>query len=273
MKRTIALLTDFGLSDSYVGQMKGVIYSINPNVNIIDITHDIQPQNIKQAAFILNTSFKYFPNGTIFVCVVDPKVGSERKAICIQTKEYFFLAPDNGLLTYVIENQKIIKAVELNNDKFHLQNRSYTFHGRDIFAPVAAHLSLGIEIEELGSEISMKEIIKIQPLKMKKKNNKIIGEIIYWDRFGNLISSIHKNDILEKDINIKIGKHKIKGISKTFSDVKKGELLAFIGSSSYLEIGVREGRAEEQLAIKNSRLTIEVFNEKSKDLRISKKEQ
>ncbi len=258
MKRTIALMTDFGLSDPYVGQMKAIIASINTETNIINITHDIQSQNIKQGAFVLGTSYKYFPKGTIFVCVVDPGVGSKRKAICVLTKDYHFIAPDNGLLTYTLEKMEILNTVQLDNEEFHLKDKSNTFHGRDIFAPVAAHLSLGIEIEKLGSLIDINDIVTLKPLKLKKKKKKIIGEIIYADKFGNLITSINNSDIqeIEKDLVIQFGKNKIKGISKTFSDVKKGKLLAYIGSSGYLEIGMREGKANKQLTIKNSQLTI-----------------
>jgi len=246
MKNTIALMTDFGLSDSYVGQMKAVIASINTETNIIDITHDVQPQNIMQGAFVLMTSYQYFPKGTIFVCVVDPGVGSKRKAICVQTEDYYCIAPDNGLLTYALKKLKILNTVQLDNEEFHLKDKSNTFHGRDIFAPVAAHLSLGIEIEKIGSVIDINDIVKLKPLKLKKKKKKIIGEIIYADKFGNLITSIHKSDIQEigKDILIQFGKQKIRGISKTYSDVKKGELLAYIGSSGYLEIGVRGGNTD-----------------------------
>ncbi|MFH1051562.1 MAG: SAM-dependent chlorinase/fluorinase [bacterium] len=247
MKSSIVLLTDFGLSDSYVGQMKGVIASLNPNANVIDLTHDIQPQNIKHGAFILVSSCTYFPKGTIFVCVIDPGVGSKRKAIAVQTENYYFIAPDNGLLTFALEKQEILQVIELDNQEYHFADKSNTFHGRDVFAPVAAHLSLGIETEKLGSEIDINDIIKLKPLKLKKKKKKIVGEIIYADKFGNLITSIHKSDIqeIEEDIVIQFGKEKIRDISKTYSDVKKGKLLAYIGSSGYLEIGVRGGNAEK----------------------------
>jgi len=256
----IVLLTDFGLTDSYVGQMKGVIAGINPNAKVIDLTNDIQPQNIKTGAFVLMTSYRYFPKGTIFVCVVDPDVGSDRKAICVQTQDYYFVAPDNGLLSYALNEQEIVNIFELNNEEFHLTNKSKTYHGRDVFAPVAAHLSLGIDIEKLGTSLENSELVSLKPLKLKRKKNCIKGEVIYSDRFGNLISSVHKNDLPDDYSKIKIrsGKYKIKGISKKYSDVKKGKLLAYIGSSGYLEIGVREGNADKQLTMNNGKLTIRI---------------
>jgi len=250
MNNLITLITDFGIQDHYVGIMKGVITGISTECKIIDLTHSLEPQNIKQAAFILDISYKYFPKGTIFVVVVDPGVGSDRKAICVKTQDYYFLAPNNGVLSYCLQKQKIEKSIDINNPEFHLPDKSNTFHARDIFAPCAAHIANGIPIEKLGSELPENELIKCKPLKIIKSGNSIEGEIIYKDRFGNLITSIHESDI-PKDktkITLKIGEQEIKGISNTFSDVKKGELLAYIGSSGYLEIGIRDGRLDSDLS-------------------------
>jgi hypothetical protein len=238
--KQIVLLTDFGLTDQYAGIIKGVIRKISPEISITDLTHSIQPQNIKQAAFILRNSYKYFRYETIFLSVVDPGVGSERRAIAMQTENYFFVAPDNGLLSFIIENEKIVNLIELTNENYHLKDKSNTFHGRDIFAPVSAHLGNGTDIIQIGKKINPEKIIKLKPLKLEISNDCITGEIIYSDNFGNLITSIPSNIINYDYANIKIsiGNKVINKISKTYSDVKPGMLIAYIGSSGYLEIGL-----------------------------------
>lgn len=257
MKKFVALLTDFGLDDNYVGIMKGTIYSLNPNVEIIDITHSIEPRNIKQAAFALKTSVNYFPEGTIFVCVVDPGVGSSRSALCVQAGNYYFAAPDNGLLSYTLENYKKPRIYTFTNEKYQIENPSKTFHGRDIFAPLAAYIAQGVDLSEFGEAISFQKIIKLPPLKCHFDNHgNLIGEVIHIDRFGNIITSLsakalglNMHNILQQDLKWKfeIGHQKIRNISLTYSDVESGEFLAYIGSSGYLEIGIRNGNAGKSL--------------------------
>jgi hypothetical protein len=247
--KQIVLLTDFGLKDQYVGILKGVIFKISPEIRIIDLTHSGQSQNIKQAAFILNNSFKYFNEGSIFLSIIDPGVGSERRAIAIQSEKYFFIAPDNGLLSYILENEKNIKAVELTNEKYFLNEISNTFHGRDIFAPVAAHFGNGVSISQFGNYIDTKQIIKLKSLQLELNNSCITAEVIYSDNFGNLITSISAN-LINSDFSkyeIIIDNIQIKGIYKTYSEVKPGELLAYIGSSGYLEIGINKGNLAQKL--------------------------
>jgi len=257
MKNIIALLTDFGLVDNYVGIMKGTILSINPNVEIIDITHSIEPRNIRQAAFVLMTSVKYFPEGTIFVAVVDPGVGSNRNAICVRAGKYFFVAPDNGILTYTLNNFKLPKVHLFTNEKYQLENPSKTFHGRDIFAPMAAYLAMGIDLAEFGEEYPLSKLVKLSPLKSYYDSfGNLIGEVVHIDRFGNIISSlsyislgINMHNILKQDLKWKfeIGHTKIKNISTTYSDVEEGEFLAYIGSSGFLELGIGNGNAAEKI--------------------------
>lgn len=258
MRKNIVLMTDFGYKDNFIGVIKGVILNIAPNTNILDLTHNIQSQNIKQAAFILDTSYSFFPEGSIFVAVVDPDVGSNRKAIAVKTCNYYFVAPDNGILTYVLEKEKIIEIVELTNPKYQLSQISNTFHGRDIFAPISAYISKGITLNNFGSTVKYNNITKInKPYFNIQDSNHFSGEIIHIDNFGNLITSIQASQIgLEnnnlKDWIIEIGVYKINGISKSFADVEENQLLAFIGSSGYMEIAIRNGNAREYMGMNSN---------------------
>ncbi len=247
----ITLITDFGLVDNYVGVMKGVIYSINPDVRIIDISHQINPYDVIGANYILKAAFKYFPEGTIHVVVVDPGVGSQREIILIKTKDYYFLAPNNGILDFACDK---IKIVEVTNKKYFLNEISNTFHGRDIFAPVAAYLSLGKQIEEFGNKINK---IKTLPPEFKPKfdKDKIVGEIIYIDHFGNLITNIVREGFPFEDseVLVEVTGSQIKGISQTYSQLKPGELLALWGSSNHLEISVNLGSAQELVKIEKGK--------------------
>lgn len=248
----ITLLTDFGTKDGYAGIIKGVIFGINPKVTIIDITHAISAQNIKEAAFILKASYSYFPKGTIHVAIVDPGVGSNRKTILVQTKKYYFVCPDNGLLTYVLNEEKVEKIIELTNKKYFLKEISNTFHGRDIFAPVSAHLSKGVKITEFGKPIH--SIIKFKesnPIIKRTKSGVVIAvKIIHVDHFGNLVTNVTKKSLdgisNKEKITFKIGTGSVNGISKSYSDVSKNKPLAIWGSSGFLEISVREGSAYHQ---------------------------
>ncbi|CUU05621.1 hypothetical protein JGI1_01287 [Candidatus Thermokryptus mobilis] len=237
----IALLTDFGNRDWFVGVMKGVILKINPNVNVVDLSHEVAPQNVKEAGFILWNAYRFFPKGTIFVCVVDPTVGSDRKIIAVQTKEHIFIAPDNGILDFVLSEVEVLKSVYVENKSYFLENISTTFHGRDIFAPVAAYISRGVDLGELGEEASFR---KPEGIFVEASTpGDYIGEVIYIDRFGNLITNIKPTADIDGEVKIK--EYIIEKISKTYADVKSGQLLALIDSSGLLEIGVRNGNAKE----------------------------
>lgn len=241
----IALLTDFGTQDYFVAAMKGVILSINKDANILDITHEVAPQDISCASFILQSCYKDFPAKTIFTAVVDPGVGSARRAIIVETAEYFFVAPDNGLLSFVFDNYENCKVFEISNEKFFRQRVSRTFHGRDIFAPCAAHLSGGVEPSEFGSEING-VVVSAKQNPRRVSQNTIEAEIIFIDRFGNLITNLKANDLPEK-FYLEINNQKIEKLCGFFAQAKAGELLMIIGSAGFLEIAIFQGSAKNGL--------------------------
>ncbi len=246
MGRIITLATDFGEKDYFVGAVKGVILSINPEVRIVDITHQLQPFSLISAAFTLKNFYAYYPKGTIHLVVVDPQVGGKRKPILIQTEKYFLVGPDNGIFSWV--EQPFRKIINLTNSKFFLNPVSSTFQARDIFAPLSAYLSLGLKVEEFGQPI--KKIARLEIPKPKFTKNRIIGEIIQVDNFGNLITNIQSKDLKKGFKHLKIRSRQIAKKSTTFSDVAKGEILAYWGSAGFLEIGVNQGRAVEKFKAK-----------------------
>ncbi len=260
----ITITTDFGLSDGYIAAVKGVILSINSKANLVDIAHNIPPQNIEHAAFILNSAYKFFPKDTIHIVVVDPGVGTDRKALLLVTPNGKFIGPDNGVLSHVlIENgivlpsnkeflePVIIKAplncevYELSNPNYWLEIVSNTFHGRDIFAPTAAHLSLGIPPTVLGKSIDNMVCLNIpNPI---IKDNRLVGHVIHVDHFGNLITNIKGDYLINKNPIIEIKNSSIQGLSKSYSD--EGEIIAIIGSSGLLEISSTNTSASARLNI------------------------
>jgi S-adenosyl-L-methionine hydrolase (adenosine-forming) len=243
----ITLLTDFGLQDSYVGVMKGVIFKINPRVEIIDITHFITPHSIEEAAFVLFTAYKYFPQNAVHVAVVDPGVGSERKIVLAKTGGYFFLAPDNGLLTYVLEHEKEKLLINVTNCDYFLSLISSTFHARDIFAPVAAYLSKGVYPEQFGSKLE--QIVTLPPLKPKQTLAGWEGRIIHQDRFGNLTTNFKKDLLTEKDFSLLVKGREIRHLSRNYVDSLEKELIMLWGSSGYLEIALKNSSAADFLQV------------------------
>jgi S-adenosylmethionine hydrolase len=247
MKRfpVIALLTDFGIGDSYVAAMKAVILSRAPNVSIVDISHDVMPHNIDQAAFMLWSVYKYFPKKTIFVCVVDPGVGSDRNIICLQTNDYFFLAPDNGLLKYIISALKSYKIFSINSSKYSLYNLSSTFHGRDIFAPIATALANKTSPSKLGSKTKLdyeaEEFIEIVPDNCRR----LTGKIVHIDHFGNIVTNFLIKKTVPLDMEIQIGHNTIREFSRTYSEAQTSQPFMIVGSSSLLEISVKNGNANK----------------------------
>lgn len=230
----IALLTDFGTQDYFVGAMKGVILSINKDARIIDITHEIAPQNIRAASFTLRACYKNFPAKTIFVAVVDPGVGSARRAILVETAEYFFIVPDNGLLSFIFNESADFRVFEISNTDLLAEKISTTFHGRDIFAPSAAYLSQGIKPSEYGREIT--DFISFEAGKPQKiSENTIQAEIIHADHFGNLITNLKREDLPEKFV-LEIGESKIEKLQSYFSEAETGEIFMIFGSAEFLEI-------------------------------------
>jgi len=254
---TIGILTDFGLSDPYVGIMKGVILSINPSANIVDICHLIKPQDIIGGAFTLRTSFAYFPQGTIFIAVVDPGVGTERAALLVETDRGTFIGPDNGLLSWSLSDSdaddagiplaKVKRIIKLTNSRFWLPVVSHTFHGRDVFAPVAAHYSLGIPASEFGEETDHLKTIP-WPKPVQDKDGRLIGEVVHIDHFGNVITNIPAASLGKStsQLQIEIAGHLINGISTSYSGT---ELLAIAGSAGYIEISLPNGNAAAELDI------------------------
>lgn len=252
--KIITLLTDFGYADPFVGQMKGVILSINPKATIIDITHDIKGQDIEEASFILWNSYRYFPKGTIHIAVVDPGVGSKRKAIIAEIDNHYFLFPDNGLISYVIKDKRF-RAFKVENKQYMLRQNSPTFQGRDLFATAAAWLSKGEAIENFGKAVKKLTTFPIEePGIIKEKNTlKIVGKVIHIDKFGNAITNIKISSEKLKEV-------KIRDISlpivKCYSENKKNPA-ALINSDDFIEIFIYKGNVSKTLNItKNSKVEV-----------------
>ncbi len=242
----IALLTDFGLKDHYVGVMKGAILRINPEARIIDVSHDIDSQNVLDAYFLLSNTYHYFPDGSIFVTVVDPDVGTDRAILAVRTDRYLFLAPDNGILGFLARKKEIRGMVRVTNPKYFLHPVSDTFHGRDIFAPVAAHLSRGVGLGKLGPKAEA--MVRIQePVPHVGREGVIVGEVISIDRFGNLITNIPGDRLSAADvIEIRTGRHAIRKLSRSYTAGRRGEVIALVGSTGNIEIAVNRGDAREK---------------------------
>jgi S-adenosyl-L-methionine hydrolase (adenosine-forming) len=242
----IALATDFGLQDNYVGIMKGVIFGLNPKASLIDISHEIPPGNIAAGRYILETSYGQFPPGTIYLAVVDPGVGTARRPILIETENYFLIGPDNGLFSFLPE-AAIRKILNLNKKKYFLKEISATFHGRDIFAPVAGYLSLGVAPEEMGGKV--KTLFRPQARSFRKMGKFTIGTVIYIDHFGNLVTSLKKENLPEGKYLVHLNQKRVGPLRKTFGSVEIGEPVCYINSFGYLEIAIREGSAAENFEI------------------------
>ena len=245
----ITLTTDFGHVDAYVGIMKGVILGLCPNAVLVDLCHEVRPQAILQAAYLLSTSHAFFPAHTVHLAVVDPGVGSPRRAIALQTESAFFVAPDNGILSPILSTQTIRKAVELSNPSFHLPKGSSTFHGRDIFAPVAAHLACGVSVEQMGQELSPASLVHMPlPEPHPLSDSLWMGEVIHIDRFGNLITSF-KAPLPGKVHSIQVGTLRVSPLDRTFSDVGPREPVIYLGSSGHLEIAFRDDSAADRIGV------------------------
>ena len=253
--RIITLTTDFGTSDAYVGIMKGVILGINPDVRVVDLTHAIPPQAIQDAALSIHSAHRYFPEGTIHTIVVDPGVGSNRRAVVCQTDRAFFVCPDNGILTYLlheIENTagQSIRAVAIQNQTYFLPVVSNTFHGRDIFAPVAAHLSLGVPPANIGPPVE--DLVQLPIPIPEVSGNTIIGQIVKFDRFGNAITNISESVLagIGTTYEIRGGSTRLTRLNRAYAESGIGKPLAIIGSLGVLEIAIHGGNAEVSLGLK-----------------------
>ena len=260
----ITLTTDFGTRDPYVAEMKAVALRINPQVSFVDISHHVSPQNVLEGAFVLGSAYRYFPQDAIHVAVVDPGVGTSRRAILLVTPDSRFLAPDNGLLTHAVrdsaEYESAVRggafaeavsvpvpagcaAYELSNQDLRLFPLSDTFHGRDLFAPAAAHLSLGVPTEEVGPRLDSMICLCIP--RPEERGSSIVGCIVHIDGYGNLVTTIDGAPLRERDVDVVVKGHRIRGISRSYQDGP--DVLAIVGSHGSLEIAVRNGSAAREL--------------------------
>lgn len=243
----LTLLTDFGDRDVYVGAMKGAIACIAPHLNAIDLTHHIPPQDIAAASYQLATAYRYFPRGTVHVAVVDPGVGTSRLPVAIAISEGFLVGPDNGIFSGVLARSPAIAAVELDKLKYWRDRAaSTTFHGRDIFAPVGAHLAAGATLDRVGTPVELDTLQLLPQLPLEQTDGGWIGSIQAIDRFGNLIANLAGERIESSSWVVIIGNERVPGC-RTYGDRPAGELLALVGSDGWIEIAVNGGSARDRL--------------------------
>ncbi|MFQ4135034.1 S-adenosyl-l-methionine hydroxide adenosyltransferase family protein [Nodosilinea sp. PGN35] len=250
----IALLTDFGLRDSYVGVMKGVIATLAPAAQLIDLSHDLPPQDLYAARFTLLAAYPYLPPGTVYLVVVDPGVGTRRRAVAVQTAEGMLVGPDNGVLSGVWQSDRlthpgILSAVELTNrDYWRSPHPSATFHGRDIFAPAAAHLANGLPLDDLGTKIDPQSLVSLPLENPIATATGWTGAIQYVDRFGNAATTIPASAVTAQGWTVTVGDRTLTG-SQTYGQVPPGQGLALVGSHGFVELAVNQGSAQEQLGL------------------------
>jgi len=246
----ITLTTDFGQADGYVAAMKGVILSLCPEARLVDISHDIAPQAIRSGAYVLSTAVPCFPGGAVHLVVVDPGVGSDRRPVAVQSQRASYVAPDNGVLTLALDRDPAQRAVHLTRPQFQRDQISATFHGRDIFAPVAAHLACGLSLEDLGTPLDPVDLIHL-PISAPQRlaDGSWQGEVLHIDRFGNLITNIGLPPTDPERLSVEAKGTRIRGLSRTFADVEPGQPVVYVGSNGYLEIALREGSAAAQLGL------------------------
>jgi S-adenosylmethionine hydrolase len=275
----VTLTTDFGTADAYVGTMKGVILNIVPDVQLVDISHQIAPQDVRQAAFVLHSAYPFFPPHAVHLVVVDPGVGSARRPIALRTPAGCFVGPDNGVFSYVIACERVDALVELVEPRYRLAQVSATFHGRDVFAPAAAHLVAGVPIAALGPPVRDPVVLPVPRLELTSAG--IAGEVLYADHFGNLVTSIGRlrwqgrgrgdglslepvfpssgggEEIVGEQVRLRAGAavvvaagQEIAAVRCTYAEVEPGQVVALVGSGGYLEIAVREGSAARRLGLR-----------------------
>ena len=254
---TITLMTDFGIKDGNVGVMKGVIWNICPDANIADLSHMVGPQNIREAALILARSVPFFPKNTVHVVVVDPGVGTQRRPMAAHIGDWYYVGPDNGIITLLLDRAKqenwLCEFIDLDNPKYWLENISFVFHGRDIFSPVAAHLANGITINQLGTKIAQPILIDLPHPKLTESG--WLGEVIHIDHFGNISSNIRIENLGDsirhkENINVRLNDILIKGMVNTFGERPVGETVALLGSTGNLIVSVVNGNAANVLGVK-----------------------
>jgi len=281
----VTLTTDFGTADGYVGTMKGVILSIAPDARLVDISHEIAPQNVRQAAYVLYAAYPFFPPHAVHLVVVDPGVGSARRPIALRTPTGYFVGPDNGVFSYVMACEPVEALVELSDPRYRLAEVSHTFHGRDVFAPAAAHLAAGLSIMALGPPV--RDPITFPPPRLEVAPGGVTGEVLHADHFGNVITSIGQlvwsgDELLlepafqgargriqeaggkrqeawdggqvrfkASEVAVVVGGREIAGVHRAYAEAEPGEALALVGSDAHLEIAVREGSAARRLELRS----------------------
>ena len=250
MRNVITLTTDFGLQDYYVSAMKAVMLGIAPEVRLIDVSHDIPSQDIMAGSWVLKNSAMLFPSGTVHTVVIDPGVGTDRKSIALKVEDQFFVGPDNGIFSLLTASRPY-KAVHLTRQEYLRDSPSNTFHGRDIFAPAAAHLSRGVELEDLGEPIN--ELVSYRWMQPIADKDGLQGTVIHIDKFGNLVTNIPESlideVIADKKVKIYVGNVILNNIETTFGQVAEGEPVAYIGSAGMLEVAINKGDAEQMLGV------------------------
>lgn len=252
MTALVTLTSDFGLADAYVGVMKGVILGIAPEARLVDISHSLPAQDILAGAFLLAASWRYFPSGAVHLAVVDPGVGSDRRAIALSIDDAYFVGPDNGLFGLVwaaARRPRRARAVHLTQPAYWLAEPSATFHGRDIFAPVAAHLARGVALDELGAPLPIADLVRLPLPAVRQTQRGLAGSVIHIDHFGNLITNVRAHQVA----GIQAATVDIAGKSaplvRTYGDMAQGGLLALVGSSGFVEVAVAGGNAAQRLGV------------------------
>jgi S-adenosyl-L-methionine hydrolase (adenosine-forming) len=246
----ITLTTDFGLTDPFVGIMKGVIAGRAPAATIIDLTHGIPPQDVRAGALVLRHAVPYFPTGTVHVAVVDPGVGTERRALCVETGTGYLVGPDNGVLSLAASAGTVRRIVHLTDERFFLARPSATFHGRDVFAPVAAALATGTAAAALGVETG--EMLRLDLPEPRTDGHEVRGEVIYVDRFGNLVTNVGRDvveRIRQRTVTIRVGPASVTGVAPAYGSLRPGEPGAVVNSWDLLEIAVRDGSARDRIGV------------------------
>ena len=240
MNAIVTLLTDFGTADSYVGEVKGTLLALAPSVALVDLTHDIAPGDVAAASFVLGRAWRTFPPGTVHLAVVDPGVGTRRRALAATVGGHHFVAPDNGLLSDVFAAAHA-DVVSLPVP----ESASRTFHGRDVFAPAAARLATGAALGQLGPAVG--DLVHLPPRRVRVEGADVIGQVVHVDRFGTLVTNL-PDDAVADDAAVQLGRHSVPLLT-TFADVPSGSPVAFVGSGGTVEIAVRDGRADATLGL------------------------
>ncbi len=257
--KIVTLTSDFGLKDPYVAEMKGAVLNVCSTAVIVDVTHDVEKFNIREGAFVLASIAPYFPKGTVHVAVVDPTVGTGRRPIIVETEDSFFVGPDNGVLLLAAEAQRIKQIRHVESRRFMFTHVSNTFHGRDVFAPVAAHLLNGVYVEEFGPQIT--DVAKPKFVEITRNEKSISGEVLHVDGFGNIITNIPAKVVSAFTLDaimVELAAHEPihMKMARAYADAKHGEPMALVGSHNYLEIALNQGNAADKFSVRAGDLVV-----------------